>query len=144
MDYKINNRVKYLYKVLCETEKIYYSMLKHAKITDSEYVLLFSVLEMGEGCSQKDISTNTYTSTKTLNSAVKKLEQKGLIKLTRGKYPNMYIYLTPEGKKYIQEKMIPITNTVNKILENISDEEFDKFKSITSNIFSKFEETDLK
>lgn len=144
MDYQVDSRVSYLYRVLCETEKIYSSLLRHAQITDSEYVLLFSVLEMGEGCSQKDISTNTYTSTKTLNSAVKKLEQKGLIKLKRGKYPNMYIYLTTEGKKYMQEKMIPITNTVNKILENISDEKFEKFSSITSNIFSKFKETDLK
>ena len=107
MEYKINNKVKYIHKILCETEKIYYSLLKHAQITDSEYVLLFSILEYGEGCSQKDIADNTYISTKTLNSTVKKLEQKELIKLTRGKYPNMFLHLTPKGKQYIKDKMLP-------------------------------------
>ena len=142
MDYKISNKVKYIHKILCETEKVYYSMLRRAQISDSEYVLLFSVLQMGEGCSQKDISDNTYISTKTLNSTVKKLKEKGLIRLQPGKYPNMYIYLTPEGRKYIKEKMLPITEAENKILENVSDEDFENFTTIVTkylNLFSEFE-----
>ena len=142
MDFKINDRVKYIHKILCETEKIYYSMLKRAQITDSEYVLLFSVLQSKEGCSQKDISDSTYISTKTLNSTVKKLEQKGLITQTPDKYPNRRIHLTPKGKQYIEEKMIPLIQAENKILENISDKDFNDFVTIVAkylNLFSDIE-----
>ena len=146
MGYKISNKVKYIHKILCETEKIYYSMLKHAQITDSEYVLLFSLLESDEGCSQKDIADNTYISTKTLNSAVKKLQQKGLISLTRAKYPNMILNLTPKGKEYIKEKMLPLIETENKILQNVTDEDFNNFTNLVAkymDMFSEFEKSDL-
>ena len=138
MGYKISNKVKYIHKILCETEKIYYSMLKHAQITDSEYVLLFSLLESDEGCSQKDIADNTYISTKTLNSAVKKLEQKGLISLTRAKYPNMILNLTPKGKEYVKEKMIPLIETENKILQNVSDKDFENFTALVAKYMDMF------
>ena len=142
MDYQISNKVRYIHKILCETEKIYYSMLKKADLTDSEYVLLFSVLQMGEGCSQKDISENTYISTKTLNSTVKKLKQEDLIQLERGKYPNQYIYLTKKGKEFIRERMLPIIEAENKILEKISDDDFNNFTTIVTkytNMFSELE-----
>ena len=145
MDFQINKKVKYVHKILCETEKIYQTILKHAHITDSEYVLLFSVLEMGEGCSQKDISKNTHISTKTLNSTVKKLKQQGIIELKPGKYPNMYIHLTPKGINYIKEKMLPVMETENKILENITDEDFENFVAIVTkymNLFTKISKPD--
>jgi len=140
MDYQISNKVKYIHKILCETEKIYYSMLKRADLTDSEYVLLFSVLQMGEGCSQKDISENTYISTKTLNSTVKKLKQEDLIQLERGKYPNQYIYLTEKGKEFIKEKLLPIIEAENKILEKVSDDDFNNFTSIVTKYTDMFSE----
>lgn len=130
MDYKINDKIAYLHKILCQTERIYYSFLNDKNITDSEYVLLFSILEMGEGCSQKDIADNTFISRKTLNSTVKKMEQEEIIKLKPGKYPNMHIFLTPKGKKYIKEKMIPIMEAEEKILEEVSIEDFNYFASM--------------
>ena len=139
MDYKISNKIAYLHKILCQTEKIYYSFLNSQEITDSEYVLLFSVLQLGEGCSQKDIADNTYISRKTLNSTVKKMQQEGIIKLEPGKYPNMHIYLTQKGKKYIEEKMIPIMKMEEKILEEIREEDFNYFSSIIEKCVEKLE-----
>jgi DNA-binding MarR family transcriptional regulator len=145
MNYEIDDKVKYVHKFLCETGRIYESMLRSMKITDSEYVLLFSVLEMGEGCLQKDIADNTHTSPKTLNSTVKKLEQKGLIRLEPGKYPNMHIYLTEKGSQYIKEQILPVIENENKIFGNVSNEDFNKFVSIVTkytDIFTK--EMDIK
>ena len=47
---KINDKVRYLNSMLCEIEKIYQSLLTSSEISDSEYVLLFALLELGEGC----------------------------------------------------------------------------------------------
>ena len=138
MDYKVSDKAKYIYKILCETEKLYGYMLKRANITDSEYVLFFSVLEMGEGCSQKDIAENTHISTKTLNSTVKKLEQSGLIKLKPGKYPNMHIYLTPKGEKYAKEKVLPVTNSIDNFLEDIPEKDFSHFSSVVNRYLNMF------
>lgn len=140
MDFQINDKVKYLNKVLCEVEKIYQGLLTKNKLSDSEYVLLFSILELGEGCLQKDIAQNSYISKKTLNSTVKKLEQDGLITLKSGKYPNMHIYLTSKGHEYIKTKVIPIIETENKIMNGITDDEFENFYTTTSKYIKIFEQ----
>ena len=124
MEYKITDKVKYLNSMLCEIDKLYQSLLLSKNLSDSEYVVLFAIIELGEGCLQKDISENSYINKKTINSTIKKLEKNGIITLKAGKYPNMHIYLTDDGKKYIEEKIFPIIDIENKVLDSIPDEEF--------------------
>lgn len=132
MDIIISDRVKSLNSMLCEIEKIYQLLLSAQKLTDSEYVLLFHILAMGEGCSQKDIVESTHISKKTLNSTVKKLEQDELITLKAGKYPNMLLYLTEKGKNFIRERMLPIIEIENELTKNIKDADFEVFSDIVS------------
>lgn len=124
MEYKINDKVKYLNNMLCEIDKLYQTLLQSKNLSDSEYVVLFSITELGEGCLQKDISESSYINKKTINSVIKKFEKNGIIVLKAGKYPNMHIYLTDEGKKYVKEKIFPIIDIENKVLESMPDEEF--------------------
>ena len=125
MNFKISYKVKYLNAMLCEIDNLYQSLLQSKNISDSEYVVLFAILELGEGCLQKDIADNSYVNKKTINTTIKKLEKSELITLKAGKYPNMHIYLTKKGKNYIQEKIFPIVDIENKVLENMPDSEFD-------------------
>ena len=124
MDFKISEKVKYLNSMLCEIDNLYQSLLQDKKLSDSEYVVMFAILELGEGCLQKDIADNSYINKKTINSAIKKLEREGLITLKAGKYPNMHIYLTEKGTEYINHNVIPIINIENKVLEQFPDNEF--------------------
>ena len=125
MKYNINDKVKYLNSMLCQIDNLYQAMLLKNKLSDSEYVVLFSILELGEGCLQKDIANNGYINKKTTNSTIKKLEKNGLIILKAGKYPNMHIFLTEEGKKYIKEHTIPIIDIQTKVMESVPDSDFE-------------------
>ena len=124
MVFKISEKVKYLNSMLCEIDNLYQSLLQDKGLSDSEYVVMFAILELGEGCLQKDIADNSYINKKTINSTIKKLERKELITLQAGKYPNMHIYLTEKGKDYIKNNIIPIINVENKVLEHFPDNEF--------------------
>ena len=124
MNFEISEKVKYLNSMLCEIDNLYQSLLQDKKLSDSEYVVMFAILELGEGCLQKDIADNSYINKKTINSAIKKLEREGLITLKAGKYPNMHIYLTEKGAEYINHNVIPIINIENKVLEQFPDNEF--------------------
>ena len=130
MDFKISYKVKYLNAMLCEIDKMYQHLLMSKNISDSEYVVLFAILELGEGCLQKDIADNSYVNKKTINSTIKKLEKNELITLKAGKYPNMHIYLTKKGKNYIREKIFPIIDIENRVLENMPESEFDNLTEI--------------
>lgn len=124
MDFKISEKVKFLNSMLCEIDNLYQSLLQDKGLSDSEYVVMFAILELGEGCLQKDIADNSFINKKTINSTIKKLERKELITLRAGKYPNMHIHLTEKGSDYIKNNIIPVIDVENKVLECFPDGEF--------------------
>ncbi|MBQ7450910.1 winged helix-turn-helix transcriptional regulator [bacterium] len=140
MDFKISYKVKYLNAMLCEIDKLYQQLLQSKSLSDSEYVVLFAILELGEGCLQKDIADNSYVNKKTINATIKKLEKNEIIILKAGKYPNMHIYLTKKGKNYIKEKIFPIIDVENKVLENMPESEFDNLTEIYLKYITIFKE----
>ena len=89
---------------------------------------------------QKDIAQNSYISKKTINATIKKLEKNGIIIMKAGKYPNMHIYLTAFGKKFMKENIIPIIDIENKVMENMSDKEFENLIQTYSKYISIFKE----
>lgn len=140
MQYTINNKVKYLNSMLCEIDNLYQSMLLSKGLSDSEYVVMFAILELGEGCLQKDIADNSYINKKTINSTIKKLEKNGFINLQAGKYPNMHIYLTDNGHEYIKKNIIPILEVEKKVMESIPDIQFESLVKAYSNYMQIFRE----
>lgn len=140
MEYKIDEKVKYLNSMLCEIDNLYQTILLKNGISDSEYVVLFSLLELGEGCLQKDIANNGYINKKTTNSTIKKLEKNGLITLKAGKYPNMHIYLTDEGKSFIKKCIIPIIETETRVMDSVSDTVFENLEKTYSKYISIFKD----
>ena len=132
MEYNISDKVKYLNSMLCEIDNMYQAILLKNGLSDSEYVVLFSILELGEGCLQKDIANNGYINKKTTNSTIKKLEKNGLIVLKAGKYPNMHIFLTDDGKNYIKERIIPIVDIQTKVMESVPASDFENLEKTYS------------
>ena len=125
MDIKISKKVKSLNNMLCNIDNAYQLMLQSKNLSDSDYAILFAILELGEGCLQKNISSTSYISKKTINTTIKKFERDGIIELKAGKYPNMHIYFTPKGKDYINETIAPLIDFENKFMEDIPDDEFE-------------------
>ena len=103
---RFNDKLQSINEMLSSIDNVYQKMLAAMNLPESVFITLFTILELGEGCLQKDISEKAYTNKKTINVAIKKLEQDGYIILKPEKYPNKQIFLTDEGKKYVQEKII--------------------------------------
>ena len=140
MEFKINYKVKQLNNMLCEIDSLYQQMLQYSSISDSEYAIIFAILGLGEGCLQKDIAQISYISKKTINTTIKKFERDGIIELKAGKYPNMHIYLTDKGHKYVECNIIPMIEFENRIMESIPDEEFEYFSGLYSKYINEFKE----
>jgi len=126
MDIKISPKVKYLNSMLCSIDNAYQLLLQSKNLSDNDYAVLFAILELGEGCVQKDIASASYISKKTINSTIKKFERDNLVELKAGKYPNMHLYFTEKGKKYVVENILPLINFENEFMESIPDNEFEQ------------------
>ena len=125
MRFEIGNRLKRLNAILSEVDNLYQTLLKAHNVSESEYVVMFAINELGEGCSQKDISENGYASKKTINSTIKKFQKDGYIDLKPAKYPSMQIFLTEQGKKFMRENIVPILKLESNVLDDVPENEFD-------------------
>ncbi len=125
MMYEIGPRLKRLNSILSEVDNLYQSLLRVHDVSEGEYIVMFAINELGEGCSQKDISENGYASKKTINSTIKKFEKDGFINLKPAKYPSMQIFLTDKGKKFMNDNIIPILQLESSVLDDVPENEFE-------------------
>lgn len=90
-----------------EIEKLFHEIAWKAGVSDSAYAILATILELGEGCLQKDICDLNSISKQTIHSSIKKMEQDGLIMFGQESGKDKRIYLTP-GKSICKRKNITI------------------------------------
>ena len=109
-----------LYK---EIEKLYHDVAVKAGMSDSSFFILYTIVELGNGCLQKDVSDMYSINKQTIHSSIRNLEKNGYIFLQKGKGRNMHIYLTEEGEKLIQQKMIPIMEAENDVFTAMTEQE---------------------
>lgn len=105
-----------LYK---ELEDIYHEIALKTGMSDSAFIILYAIIELGDGCLQKDIAERYFISRQTVNSSVKNLEAKGYILPKKGKGRDMHLYLTDEGQRLVKDKIIPIMDIENSIFEEM-------------------------
>lgn len=141
---KSDEKLRHINSMLSEISNIYQKLLLCKNVPESVFIVMSSLLELGEGCLQKDIAEKSYINKKTVNSTIKKLQKEEYIELKAGKYPNMHIYLTDKGSKYMKENIIPIIELENNVLKNMPEKEFeilvDSYKKYIDNFREHVEE----
>ena len=106
-----------------EITDVYHNIALKLDISDSAFLILYAIVELGRGCTQKEISQMYYMSKQTINSSVKNLEKSGYIEFRQDKGNNKRIFLTPAGEKLVEEKITPAIKTENDILADMTPDE---------------------
>lgn len=117
-----NHELKEFVRQAREIDQLFHQFALQVQLSDSEFFVLYTLLEENEGCLQKDICDMYYINKQTIHSTIKKLEKENVIYLKpvhRGKG----IYLTDKGKKLIDEKIKPIAIKENDIFEQMDSQE---------------------
>ena len=91
-----------------EIEGLYHVICRKIGLSDSVFIILYTIWDIGDGCLQRDICNAASISKQTIHSAIKKLEEQGVLYLKPGKGREMKIFLTEMGKDLVKEKIIPV------------------------------------
>jgi len=86
----------------------YHKLAAKQNLSDSALLVLWSLLEAGEGCTQRDICDQFALSKQTVHSSVRKLAREGLLSLQPGPGREVRVFPTDRGRALIQEKIVPI------------------------------------
>lgn len=117
-----------LYK---EASSLYYELALKSGISESAFWIMYAMAELGDGCLQKDIADRYSISRQTISSSVRNLEKKGYLFLKHGKGRNMHLFLTQEGKLFVQANILPLVKAENEVFESMSPEESEEFLRLT-------------
>ena len=81
------------------------------------FLVFYAMIELGEGCLQKEIANWYFISPQTIHSSVRALEKRGHLYLKPGKRRDMHIYLTDSDRQIMREWLGPIIRMENGIFE---------------------------
>ena len=123
MEYRAGEELWELNRLYKELDDIYHNIALKLNLSDSAFIIFYTLCEVGEGCSQKDICNQAAISKKTINSAIQKLEQEDYICMRHGKGRQMQIYLTEKGQKMLQEKIYPVMQIENNVFQKMEETE---------------------
>lgn len=131
MELKQRSELKEFNSLYKEVDELYHRIALEIGLSDSAFLIMYSTVEFGDGCLQKDIADHYFISRKTINSSIKNLESRGFIELKKEKRRDMHLYLTRAGQKFVDEKIMPIFEMENSIFEEFSEEECQQFMQLT-------------
>lgn len=117
-----------LYKAVEET---YHAAAVAAGLSDSGFLVFYALAELGDGCTQQEIARHYYASKQTIHSSIKALEQKGYLTLAPGEGRDRRILLTPAGQRILEEKLTPVFQGENQVVEEMPAQELADLLALT-------------
>lgn len=123
MNYTQSRELKENNRIYREMESIYHEICVKAGISDTDFIVLYSIVEFEDGCCQREIAKQYSISRQTVNSSVKKLVQNGCVVLESGKGHDKQIVLTEKGKTMAKQKIIPVMEAEAGVFMHMTEEE---------------------
>ncbi|MCI8484333.1 MAG: winged helix-turn-helix transcriptional regulator [Lachnospiraceae bacterium] len=123
MKYNQGEHLEEFNRLYREMDKIYHDLAVKAGMSDSAFFILYGILEMGDGCLQKEIAKRYSISKQTVNSSIQNLKEKGYLSLEEGRGRDKHIYFTKAGQKFVEEKVFPVMEMEKEVFSEMSLEE---------------------
>lgn len=123
MDNNNYNKLKVYNSIYRETNHLYHDIALKLELSDSAFSVFYTICEVGNGCSQKDICETFFISKQTVNSCIKKLEKEDYIYLKQGKGKDKHIFLTKKGEELVEQKIVPILEMEKSIFAEMTEQE---------------------
>lgn len=132
------NFLKTYNQIYKEMDIVYHGYAKSCGLSDMAYWILYSMAESDEYFTQRDFCREWFFAPQTVNSALKDLEKKDIIFLEAvpENKKNKLIKPTENGKKFINNVILPLIKTECESFETLSKEECELMLSITKKYIS--------
>lgn len=127
------NQLKRYNQICKEMDIVYHTYAKKCGLSDMAYWILYSIAESDEYFTQRDFCNEWFFLPQTVNSALKDLEKRDIIFLdaVAGNKKNKLIKPTENGKKFIENYILPIIKTECESFETLSKQECELMLSVT-------------
>ena len=109
-------------RIYKEFEDIYRDIDRWAGLSASAFGILYHLMDLGDGCLQRDICAEAFVSKQTVNSSIRSLERQGLIRLQPGRGRDMHIHFTEKGRRLAEETILPVMELESRTLAELGED----------------------
>ena len=113
--------------LISELDAIYHEYALHFSMSDSQFAILYALCNEGTSCSLREVVKNSGVPKQTINSAMRKMEEEGLVFLENEGKRKKIVHLTQLGIKRCQESVVKLIEIENSILENWGKEKTERY-----------------
>ncbi len=125
-------------------DEFYHELAVGLGLSDSAFQVLWSIAELGDGCTQRDICRQFSISKQTAHSSVRKLEREGVLMLRPGNRREVAIFLTEAGRTLVREKVLPAMEAELAAARGLSGEEWETALRLMGKWFALFRQAASK
>ena len=114
--------------IIKESDDIYRCAAKLSGLSDCAFWILYTLRADGEAVTQSEICSIIYQPKQTVNSALKKLEQDGILQLTEmTDRRSKQLSLTDKGRRLAEQTVDRVIAAEQKALSGLTDKEQEAF-----------------
>ena len=138
MNTKLFDKIHKINYLAAELDALYHQASLKIGMADSVMCVLYAIHENGESCLLSDIYKQSGISKQTVNSAIRKLEDDGILYLEQYKGKAKMVLLTDKGKQYVSETVSRLCEAEIAALETWTDAEIDTHISLLEKYVTSF------
>ena len=123
-----------------QIDEFYHELAVRQELSDSALLVLWTLVDLGEGCTQRDICLQFSLTKQTVHSSVQKLSKEGFLSLRPGPGREVQVFLTEAGRALVQEKVMPLKDAEEAASRRMGEAELTAMFQLTRKWFDLFQE----
>ncbi len=131
MENGLLKKIRHINYLVSELDALYHQASLKIGMADSEMRVLYTVHEDGGGCLLSEIYKRSGISRQTVNSAVRKLEADGIIRLERHMGKARKVLFTQKGERYAADTVARLCEAEMRAFGSWTEEEIDAHVRLT-------------
>ena len=134
------NEVKRINYLHSEINNVFHEMSQQMGLSDSISCILYTICNFGDCCLLADIISMTGIPKQTVNSALRKLESDGFLRLETAQKRRKKVVLTEDGKLLAQKTAGQMIRMENEIFASWTEEERQMHLALTQRYLDQLKE----
>lgn len=131
MDKKVMEEMRDLNYLLSEIDAAYHEASQKLGLSDSAMQILYVICNDGGACLLSEICSLSGTSKQTINSALRKLEAEGVVRLEALTGRRKKVFLTERGKALASGTVLPLMEIENEVFGAWTNRERELYLALT-------------
>ncbi len=140
MEHLISQNMKRCNHIQGEIEAVYHNAALKFGLADSTQFILYTICYLGNNCPLSEVVKMTGISKQTINSALRNMEEQGLIKLNQASPKTKNVILTKKGEELAGKTVLHLMQVEDDVFSAWPDEDVQKYLELNERFLKDLKE----